>query len=382
MKNIILINSSTRPSQVLIDLFNNLDNDKFSLSIFSTNKTFLRQFSHKSENNKLISFGSRIKTGKGMIAFFLLFPFILLKQLFNTYYYKKKYGVDVLVCVELREKIIFTIIAKYLKIKIIWIEKPIVKNLKKNSYYLKVLRFLANKNKVKIISFLEIDKKKLVEYGFLDKNIINISLGIKGDFSQHQDSIFSSIANLVSSKGYHNRFSIGVFLDDKKIHDSEIIFKAVKICIDRFHNFRLVIIGNEKVRKRAMWLAKQSGIGELSCFIGDASGVSKIQQSVDVFLALDVHLKLIDLFRVLSAMMFKIPIISMKNGAMSELLVDKKTGLLISRDSVKELADAIIKLQKDEMYRNTISGNAYSYASKNFSFEKQMLKFEEILLGL
>lgn len=382
MKNIILINSSTRPSRVLIDLFNNLNNDKFSLSVFSTNKSFLRQLGHKLSNNKLIFLGFKTKPNKGMAMFFLLFPFILLKQLFNVRLYRKRHGLDVLVCMEFREKIIFTIIAKILKIGIVWIEKPIVKEIKKQNISLKILRFLANKNGVKIISFLEIDKKKLVEYGFLNKNIINISLGIRGDFSQHQDSIFSSIAHSVSDKGYYNRFSVGVFLDDRKIHDSEIVFRAIKICMDRFYNLRLVVIGSEKVRKRAMWLAKQSGIEELSCFIGDTGDARKIQQSVDVFLALDVHLKLVDLFRVLSAMMFKIPIISIKNGAMSELLIDKRTGVLINRDSADELVDVIVKLQKDEIYRNTISGNAYSYVSKNFSSEKQMLRFEEVLMGL
>ncbi len=374
MKNILLINSSNRPSIALMRLFRKLNSDKFSLFLFSSNKNLNRQFKTKIKKSKIIYFGTKIKSRNSTILFFIVLPFIYLKKLIFLIYFKKKYRIDIIVCIENREKIIFTPIADILKIKTIWIEKPSINN---NKFILKILKLLS-KN-VKILTFLESDKNKFIRDGFNKKNINNISIGIKDSFSKHQDSIFSSIAKNVNNKNYHSRFSVGIFLDKDKIQQSEVLFKAIKICLSRFYNLRLVVIGNEIIRKKAMWMAKQADITEITCFIGDIDGIKKIQKSIDIFFALDANLKLIDLSRMLTAIVLKIPIIAFQNGLLKEFIINNKTGILVGDNSPEKIADILMKLQQDSVFRDSIKESAYLYAQDNFSFNKQLAKFEKEL---
>ncbi len=374
MKNILLINSSNRPSIALMRLFRKLNSDKFSLFLFSSNKNLNRQFKTKIKKSKIIYFGTKIKSRNSTILFFIVLPFIYLKKLIFLIYFKKKYRIDIIVCIENREKIIFTPIADILKIKTIWIEKP---NINNNKFILKILKLLS-KN-VKILTFLESDKNKFIRDGFNKKNINNISIGIKDSFSKHQDSIFSSIAKNVNNKNYHSRFSVGIFLDKDKIQQSEVLFKAIKICLSRFYNLRLVVIGNEIIRKKAMWMAKQADITEITCFIGDIDGIKKIQKSIDIFFALDANLKLIDLSRMLTAIVLKIPIIAFQNGLLKEFIINNKTGILVGDNSPEKIADILMKLQQDSVFRDSIKESAYLYAQDNFSFNKQLAKFEKEL---
>lgn len=67
------------------------------------------------------------------------------------------------------------------------------------------------------------------------------------------------------------------------------------------------------------------------------------------------------------AMSFGIPVIASKVGALSEMVVDGKTGLLVEPGSVDSLEKALIRLVEDESLRERMSRSARRRFKKQFS---------------
>ena len=75
------------------------------------------------------------------------------------------------------------------------------------------------------------------------------------------------------------------------------------------------------------------------------------------------------------------PVISTKVGAISEIVIDGKTGLLVKPDQELELANAILILLRNKEFRNTLSRNAKEYA-KLFTIEASVRALEDIYGGI
>jgi glycosyltransferase involved in cell wall biosynthesis len=75
------------------------------------------------------------------------------------------------------------------------------------------------------------------------------------------------------------------------------------------------------------------------------------------------------------------PVIASKVGAIPEMVIQNKTGLLTNPGSVEELADAIKTLLFDNYLREKMSLSAKEY-SKKFAFENSIKSLEELYHGI
>ena len=75
------------------------------------------------------------------------------------------------------------------------------------------------------------------------------------------------------------------------------------------------------------------------------------------------------------------PLITMDSEAAREIFINKDNCLLIKPESEKELADAILKLKKDQKFRNKIAKNGYNLYKKRFTNKelgKELLKLIKV----
>jgi glycosyltransferase involved in cell wall biosynthesis len=63
-----------------------------------------------------------------------------------------------------------------------------------------------------------------------------------------------------------------------------------------------------------------------------------------------------------------VPIVSSDLPSIREILVDKKTGLLVEPENVEKLARAIIKLIQDRKLSNQLSSNGRKKVEENYSW--------------
>ncbi len=78
------------------------------------------------------------------------------------------------------------------------------------------------------------------------------------------------------------------------------------------------------------------------------------------------------------AMMSRLPVIYTNISGSDELIIPNETGLLVERENVEQLAEALIRLINSKTLREYLGDNAKKHVQENFSYEKICLKWEEL----
>ncbi|MCM8815769.1 MAG: glycosyltransferase, partial [Candidatus Omnitrophica bacterium] len=80
---------------------------------------------------------------------------------------------------------------------------------------------------------------------------------------------------------------------------------------------------------------------------------------------------------VTEAMACGVPVVAFASGAVSEQIIDGKTGFLIKENNTEGMADTIIKLLENKELRESISEAAFKHAKENFDIKDTALKYIE-----
>ncbi|MGA2284810.1 MAG: glycosyltransferase family 4 protein [Dehalococcoidia bacterium] len=135
----------------------------------------------------------------------------------------------------------------------------------------------------------------------------------------------------------------------------------------------LVILGDGEERMHLEALARELRVADAVRFEGAVP-----QADVRSYLwAADVFLSLNDLSNVgnplLEAMACGKPIVTIDNGATSELIRDGETGLLLPSGEPQRVAEAVLRLATEKNLRRRIAKGARGYATANFwTWEQRM----------
>ena len=271
-------------------------------------------------------------------------------------YYKFKFKIKNIICLGVWEKILFTPVAKILKIKTVWLELPGEKKEKQGF----ILNFLLKKiSKLsKTVVFKKCDKNNLIKSGFDSKKISFVAPGINLKQRARQENIFHGLAKNKNSQSQKKFFTIGTVAELNFEQTIEILFGAVKKTLDVIPNLQVIIIGEGEERKKLTWLAKKMEIDNLTWFVGEQAHLNKWFDGFDIFTTSRVNADLFDIFVLLNAMSAGLPIISTEDHGFDDIIEDEKNGLLLPKDDSELLAGAIIKLQQNKMLSKNLGQNA------------------------
>lgn len=73
------------------------------------------------------------------------------------------------------------------------------------------------------------------------------------------------------------------------------------------------------------------------------------------------------------------PIVAGRSGGVEDAVLDGETGLLVNPEDTKEIADAIIKLAKDEGLRKSLGEAGKKRAGEEFNWRRQVKKIYSII---
>lgn len=344
MIKIVAINSSPEKNSLLIRALKELEQKKFSFNLLFSKKPWLGQFK-------------------------FLFSLIGLR-------FKKK--TDLVVCFNFNEKIIITPLARFLGLKVIWLEGPELNYNRLNKFL--IMLYKLNYRLAKIIVFNSYSKLKLKNIG-CDENKINlIAPGTK--LAAYQENIFNKLANAGRANFHRKYFTVGAItaLDQKQ--KIETIFQAVRNCLPVIPNIQLIIIGEGEERKDLMWLAKKMEIDNLIWLVGEQEQPKKWLNSFDIFLALGENLSLDDYGNILQAMSAGLPVLASRNIGLEDLVIENNTGSLIESDNSEMLARQIIKLHQDRRLRLYLSKNGRERVNRSFTLEIMVEKLAQTFSSL
>jgi glycosyltransferase involved in cell wall biosynthesis len=375
-KNILIIN--THPNiNPLFDLFEELNNWDYSFYLLTNDNKLLAKFREKNWFAKKIRLGLNLTNLFSVVVFLAFLPLWYLFALGYLLYFKANKKVEFVICFNWPEKLIITVVAKILQLRVFWLEcpnidYPALNRALKNFYKL-------NSRLVQIITLNNFTKTQLINFGLKPKNIYPVPLGIKLSRWQHQENIFTKMAQAKQKNLNRKFFTIGTAtqLDNKK--SFEVLFQAIQKCLTVIPSLQLIVVGEGPERKNLAWLAKKMEIDTFVWFVGEQIYLKKWLDNFDLFVFTSKILTLGDLNTALYALLAGLPIIGPSHIGLEDIIVHNKNGLLVDIYDGETLAQNIIKLEQNLRWRIRLGQNGKEIVNKFFTLNKMVKRFAEII---
>jgi len=371
---ILVINSLAEKNSLLAAVFKELGLKSFSFSLWSSKITLINQFKQNLWPARKILLGPDLKNRPNILFFAVILLILQLKALISLIGLKVKQQVNLIICLNLNEKIIITLPAKLLGLKVVWLEAP-------DLNYRQINKFLFGLYKInhkfaEIITFNNYAKSQLARLGCKEDKIKIIPPGAK--LNQYQENIFNKLAVLSQANFHRKYFTVGVIAALDQRQKIEPIFQAMKICLPVIPNLQLIVIGEGRERKSLSWLAKKMKIENLVWLVGEQEQLKRWLSNFDVFLAASDSPRLDDYGNILEAMAAGLPVLAPRNIGLEDLIIENKTGSLIEPDNSEMLARQIIKLHQDKKLLAYLGRNGRERANQLFTLEKIAGELEKI----
>lgn len=177
----------------------------------------------------------------------------------------------------------------------------------------------------------------------------------------------------ISSKKKNDEIVIGTIGRLTWIKGVDLLIKAIKLVTVKYPNIQCIIAGDGPEKNNLENLTKKYLLTKNIKFIGAVKIKEKFFEKIGIY----VQPSLSESFGigVLEAMTMKLPVVAANVGALPEIIIDKKSGLLFN--SVEELAENIIYLIENKKKKNEIGLNSYKLAKK-YSIEKMTAEHKKL----
>ena len=164
--------------------------------------------------------------------------------------------------------------------------------------------------------------------------------------------------------------------------DFATLLRATWILIKDRPDFRLKLVGDGAERQKLEQLAEELNLTDHVEFLGERSDVSKLLPQAGFFVS-SSRTEGISL-TLLEAMAVGLPVVTTRVGGNPEIVVEGKTGRLVSSDSPEELALAMRDLLKDQEGWPVYGELARQRVEQHFNVRNMVRQYEDLyreLLG-
>ena len=223
----------------------------------------------------------------------------------------------------------------------------------------------------KTIAVSEAVSDFLISQGFDKKKIVLIPNGVRPDFlkltrikkPKEAPLVIGSVGSLNQVKNYRNMI-LAVARAKEKLPELD---------------FHYQIIGEGPLRKQLELLVKKKKIEKIVHFLGRVESITDRYQHFSIYLSASFS----ESFglAVAEAMAVGIPVI-VSNITSLKSLVTQKCGIWVNPYKTSEIADALIKLLRDEKLRKDLGDYGKKRIEDDFSEEKMVSKTVEVYKGL
>jgi glycosyltransferase involved in cell wall biosynthesis len=154
-------------------------------------------------------------------------------------------------------------------------------------------------------------------------------------------------------------------LADHKGH--KYLIRAAKILKRQTPKIKVIIVGEGPLRIELTKEARDSGVEDLVFFLGFRKDVPQILSSLDVFV-LSSYLEGLG-SSIMDAMACRLPVVATRTGGIPEVVIHRKTGLLVPPRNPSALAKAILRLYNDRDLASRLGEEGYRVVHRRFSAE-------------
>ncbi|XOU94273.1 MAG: glycosyltransferase family 4 protein [Candidatus Kerfeldbacteria bacterium] len=303
--------------------------------------------------------GGREPVSKGALLLWpFQAPFAFLNLLRHLLVYRISKKVKILYCLSLTEKILVTLPAKVLGMKVIWVEHVTIDRWLSLNPLKVFYKFLSRY--VTIVAVSEVVKKQLIEkIGINEKNIVIIYSGVNIKKFAIHDNRWGEAA----------RYNIGCIARIEKEKGIEFLIQAIKIVKEFVPFVRLIVVGDGKEKKKLAWLAERLGLKENIQWVGRQREIEKWYNYFDAYVLPSVIRESFGI-TIIEAMASGVPVIGSRIGGVPEIITHRENGLLAKPGDSGDLADQLMYLYNNRSEIRDMTIAARNLVEEKFSLER------------
>lgn len=171
---------------------------------------------------------------------------------------------------------------------------------------------------------------------------------------------------------------IGPFEWKMKVEGIKILIKSFKEISVKENNVKLLLVGNGQLRNELEEVVKNLHLNDKVIFTGFVSDVSIPLHFTSVYahISLQEGLPL----ALLEAMSASVPVVASRTGGIPEVITDEENGLLVNSE-ISSISEAIIKLLKDDTFREALGDKGKADVDDRFTWNKTAKQFLSLCKG-
>lgn len=158
-----------------------------------------------------------------------------------------------------------------------------------------------------------------------------------------------------------------------KVKRYDLLLQGFSEIVRDHPNARLMIIGDGSLKEMLVSLATQLGIVDSLILPGFRKDIPRLLAAMDVYVQTSVNEGLS--LSILEAMAAKKPVIITDVGGAREIVMQRKTGIIIQPYSISAIAGAIAELVIKPEMRLAIADSAREYVTREFNFQRMTASY-------
>lgn len=354
-----------------ISLVEGLKREGYSFFLASSCSVLLKEFNNREWHNKKIFAPKEPVSKISIILFPFLAPFFSIRLIILLINFRIKHKTKIVFCLSLTEKILITLPAKILGMKVIWMEHVSPNRwLTLNPYR---YFYTFNSRMATTIVVSESIRNEFVEKIHVkSKKIITIYSGVDIPEITNHD---------IKARVNNGEFIIGTIARLEKEKGIEYLIRAIDIVKDIIPKVKLIVIGNGSEKRNLLWLTNSLDLREKVQFVGFQDHVDQWIINFDVFVLPSAIRESFGLV-LIDAMANLRPVIASKIGGITEIVDHRETGMLVEPKKSEAIANAIIYLYNHPEETVKMIKNARTKVEKNFAIEKMLNEFNKVFITL
>lgn len=160
----------------------------------------------------------------------------------------------------------------------------------------------------------------------------------------------------------------------------EYLLESAEMILDSCRDVRFVIVGEGDLEEKLKSITKKKGLSDKVFFTGSSKQMAQVYAGLDVFVLASLWeghpLTLIE------ALAMKTPTVATETSGSPEIIEDGKSGLLVPPKDPKSLARAVIQLLEDRKFAQNLAENGRDSVIDRYSFSKMARQTEEVFREL
>lgn len=305
------------------------------------------------------------KLSKRNVLQLVFSPLMIVYLIRMIYYIKRRENIDLIYATYKKEQIIGTLASKLLRIPMVWREAgPLPSPIPDRKIWRLLYCWFANQAN-KIIATCKSARDSLMSIGVRPDKVSLVYTGIDLDAYVQR-----------SHSDRDNRPTIGIVgrLSGLKGHDE--LIKAMSLVAYEIPEILLLIVGDGPEKQRLQKMVCSLSLESQIEFIGHVSNIIPYLSKMDVFVLPSQGEGLP--LSIIEAMACGLPVIATNVGGIPDLVIQGKTGLLLSESTPDSLSEAIIKLIKNPELSHAMGNKGRQRAQKYFSSDRWIYELEKI----